>query len=338
MTIDFQILGAAGHDNALFVRIDSGQHLHRLLFDCGDNCLSALGIGEIQAIDHLLFSHLHMDHVGGFDSFFRLNYNRIVKPNMIWGPPETSAIMQHRFRGFLWNLENEGTWLVNDIYPDRVVESRFEARESFGELHPMGVRQVINPLIENDDYTITALQMDHRTPSMAYILRERPRLNIDTVKMSIMGLRPGAWIADVKDPKPGTPNQIELGGKKYETAWLRNELLFETPGKSLAYLTDFLLDDAAHRRLVAALRGVTIMVCESQYRSADMELARKNYHVTAIQAATLAKDAGVGQLVLFHLSERYRNYEWMEILHEARGVFPNTSYTKQWELDKVAQK
>ncbi|HVO42814.1 MAG TPA: MBL fold metallo-hydrolase, partial [Aggregatilineales bacterium] len=319
MTIDFQILGAAGRDNALFVRIDSGQHIDRLLFDCGDNCLSALSIAEIQAIDHLMFSHLHMDHVGGFDSFFRLTYNRTSKPNMIWGPPETSAIIQHRFRGFVWNIEVEGTWLLNDLYPDRVVQSRFEARELFAELHALGTRPFVNPVLDTPDYSVTALHMDHRTPSMAYIVREKPRLNLDTAKLAVMGLRPGAWIGQVKDHTPGAGGTIELGGKAYELDTLRQELLTETPGKSLAYLTDFLLNEPAHQRLATALKGCTIVVCESQYRQADLDLAQRNYHMTAIQAASLAKDAGIQQLVLFHLSDRYQTYEWMEMLHEARS-------------------
>jgi ribonuclease Z len=86
MSINFRVLGAAGSDNALFVQVDSGQAVERLLFDCGDGCLSQLSFGEIQAIDHLLFSHLHMDHVGGFDSFFRCTFDRNTKPNQIWGP------------------------------------------------------------------------------------------------------------------------------------------------------------------------------------------------------------------------------------------------------------
>ncbi|MGZ3675881.1 MAG: MBL fold metallo-hydrolase, partial [Ktedonobacterales bacterium] len=75
MSIDFHILGDPGRDNALFVRVQTGQALHRLLFDCGEGCLSALPVAEVQAVDHLCFSHLHMDHIGGFDSFFRVTYN-----------------------------------------------------------------------------------------------------------------------------------------------------------------------------------------------------------------------------------------------------------------------
>ena len=107
MSIVFRVLGQAGRDNALLVQVDSGQAVERLLFDCGEGCLSELSFAEVTSIDHLFFSHLHMDHVGGFDSFFRCTFNRDTRPNHIWGPPETARIMQHRFEGFLWNLHEQ---------------------------------------------------------------------------------------------------------------------------------------------------------------------------------------------------------------------------------------
>src|SRR5262245_59722772 len=133
MPLSFQVLGDTGRDNALLVNVDSGQAVTRLLFDCGDGCLWQLPFGRIQEIDHLFFSHLHMDHVGGFDTFFRCTYNRASKENHIWGPPITAEILQHRFRGFRWNLvaDATGAWHVHDLYPDRVVTFRFDLPEAF---------------------------------------------------------------------------------------------------------------------------------------------------------------------------------------------------------------
>ena len=82
VAITFQVLGQPGRDNALFVKVDTGQHLTRLLFDCGDGCPHALPFADVLATDHLFFSHLHMDHVGGFDAFFRANHNRDTRPNV----------------------------------------------------------------------------------------------------------------------------------------------------------------------------------------------------------------------------------------------------------------
>src|SRR4051794_15752958 len=122
MTISFQVLGDPGRDNALFVTVDTGQSVNRLLFDCGEGCLNAVPFSEVRQIDHLCFSHLHMDHVAGFDSFFRCTYDRTDRPNHIWGPPRTAEILHHRFQGFLWNLVDDRpvAWHVHDLHADRV--------------------------------------------------------------------------------------------------------------------------------------------------------------------------------------------------------------------------
>jgi ribonuclease Z len=113
---------------------------------------------------------------------------------------------------------------------------------------------------------------------------------------------------------------------------LQELLTTETAGDSIAYLTDFLLDDAAQDRLARALQGVGTVVCESQYRHADVELALRNGHMTATQAATLAKRADVERLVLFHLSDRYSRDEWRQLLAEAQAVFAATSFPSHWSL------
>lgn len=62
MTLAFEVLGLPAQDNALLVRVQTGRATHRLLLDCGAGCVSRLAVSEVQAIDHLLFTHLHMDH------------------------------------------------------------------------------------------------------------------------------------------------------------------------------------------------------------------------------------------------------------------------------------
>ena len=332
MSLSFQVLGGAGRDNALLVRVDSGQAVSRLLFDCGDGCLWDLPFGEVQMIDHLLFSHLHMDHVGGFDTFFRCTFNRTAKPNHVWGPPGTAAVLHHRFRGFLWNLHagQEASWRVHDLHGASVVSQRFELAEAFAQAHPEGERSYEGTFLEGPGFTVEALLMDHGTPSIAYVVREAPRVNIDTEKLAELGLRPGPWLQRVRGPRAEENETVDVGGLARRLAELQEALLVVTPGDSVAYLTDFRLDEAAQERLAEALRGVGAVVCESQYRAADEEQARRNYHMTATQAANLARRAGVGRLVLFHLSDRYRPEEWRALLAEAQAVFPATGYPEQW--------
>jgi ribonuclease Z len=337
MSITFRVLGQPGRDNALLLQIDSGQAVEYLLFDCGDGCLSELSLAEVQAIDHLFFSHLHMDHVGGFDSFFRCTFDRVTTPNQVWGPPGTARILQHRFQGFLWNLheQKEATWRVTDVHPREIHTVRFELREAFEERHDEGARQYDRIIWDEAGYTVEVVVLEHGTPSLGYIVREKPRCNIDTARLSALGLRPGPWLKQLKDSS-SRPDNLIIDGEMRSTDQLRSELLIETIGESVAYLTDFALDEPAINRLADTLSGCRTLVCEASYREADLELARKNFHMTTVLAATLARRAHVGQLVLFHLSSRYTREDWIEMLQEATTMFPETHLPTHWDLETGA--
>jgi ribonuclease Z len=334
MSLSFQVLGNAGRDNALLVTVDSGQAINRLLFDCGDGCLNDLPFAVVQTIDHLLFSHLHMDHIGGFDTFFRCTYNRTARLNHVWGPPGTGEIVHHRFQGFLWNLvaDQQATWEVHDLHPNQVSTHRYELAEAFRETHDVTPTPYDQRFLSGPGFTVEALLMDHGTPSVAYIVRETPRVNIETSRLAQLGLRPGPWLQRVRGPQAAEGETVTVDGGTRDLRELQDALLTVTAGESVAYLTDFLLDQEAMERLREALQGVTTVVCECQYRNADQELARKNYHMTTLQVATLAKRAAVGRLVLFHLSDRYQPEEWQAMLGEAQAIFGAATFPGHWQL------
>lgn len=337
MSLSYQVLGVAGHDNALLVQVDSGQSLERLLFDCGEGCLKDLSQYDIQAIDQLFFSHLHMDHIAGFDSYFRCNFNRETKPNQIWGPPQTSEIIQHRFRGYLWNLHTQmrGTWFVSDIGLDHIQTIRFELHEAFAVGHHVANSPSEQLIWDGSGATVECLTMDHRTPTLAYVVREKPRWNVDLSRVAELGLRPGPWLKLLKEALVSFELEtefLEIEGTRYSFRDLQQSLLVKTSGSSIAYLTDFLLDESSLPRLSEALRGCNVVVCESQYRHADLELAHRNYHMTTVLAATLARQAEIQELVLFHLSDRYPRPVWQEMLQEARAIFPQTNFPGHWKI------
>lgn len=335
MSLANLVLGEAGCDNALFLRLDSGKSLERLLFDCGENCASTLPFAEVSQMDHLFFSHFHMDHVAGFDSFFRCTYDRLTKPNHIWGPPGTAQILQHRFQGFLWNLQAgaPGEWRVSEIHESEIHTTRFDLGEAFRVKHHESVRPYQDMVWSGAGGTVKAFPMDHKTVSLAYLIEEHPRRNVDTSKLAALGLKPGPWLKQLKDA-PTIPDAppILIDGRPHEIKALQEAVMTESKGESTAYLTDFLLDDTAMERLAKALHGCQTIICEGQYRHADFELARKNYHMTTTQAAELARRAGAGKLILFHVSDRYNRAEWLEMLREAREVFPATQYPEPWVL------
>jgi ribonuclease Z len=334
MSLQFRILGSPGGDNALLVRIETGQAVVRLLFDCGAGCLDELTVAEIQSIDHLLFSHLHMDHLAGFDTFFRLNYDRGAKPHRIWGPPETGRILHHRFRGFIWNRyhDQSASWKVYDVYPDHIVGYRFELQEAFAIAHDAPQQPISGGVIlDEDHFTVQTATMDHLIPSMAYLISEKPRQNIDQSRLAAIGIKPGPWLQAVKDVsrRQGT---ITIDNRPYPLPELRESLLVESGGDTIAYLTDFRLDEKAMSTLVPWLSGCRTIVCESCYRHADLALADRQHHMTARQAAELARRAGSEQLILIHLSDRYSPDEQLKLLAEARQIFPQTRFSEHWGL------
>jgi ribonuclease Z len=273
-----------------------------------------------------------MDHVAGFDSFFRCLYNRTSKPNRIWGPPGTAEILQHRFRGYWWNLVADQTanWHVTDIHVSHTENHRFELADAFSTCdvgHPEEWNQQI---YGNDEYTIHAIQLRHHGTTIGYRVNELPRTNINIAKVKTIGLAPGPWMQSLKDfSQIGT---LEIDGKTWSLDHLRDELLVETAGDSIAYLTDFLLDTPTIAQLVPWLSGCQTVVCESQYRQEDGDLAEQNHHSTTAQVSSLAAAAGIGELVLFHLSDRYARSEWLEMLDQCRLNFANTRFPDHWKM------
>ena len=335
MPITHQVLGQPGRDNALFVKVDTGQQITRLLFDCGDGCPHALPFADVLAVDHLFFSHLHMDHVGGFDAFFRANHNRESKPNVVWGPAGSAEILQHRFRGFLWNLVGGASavgWHVHEVHPGEVRSIRFELPEAFATAHDGGSRPWDGVILDGPGFTVEAHLMDHGTPSVAYVVREPERVNVNPDRLGAMHLPPGPWVRRLRGERAAPGETVTLGETTYSLAALQDELLVVTPGDSVAYLTDFRMDAAARGYLGERLRGVNTVVCECQYRTADRELAERNMHMAADEVASVAAAAGVGRLVLFHVSDRYQPDGWRELLAEARAIFPNTSFPEGWAV------
>jgi ribonuclease Z len=333
--IQHQVLGEPGRDNVLLARVWTGQAMHRLLFDCGEGCLSALSVAEIRAIDALFFSHLHIDHVAGFDSFLRLNFARPDAPVLIYGPAGTTRAIHHRLRGVTWNLiaGQPGEFRVTDVLADRLVATRFLTAEAFEQAHPAGEAPFEGLVFESEGLTVEAGIMDHGIPCLAYAVRERPRFNVDVAVLAGMKLTPGRWIQGLKDPQRGDEEDVVTDAGRQRLVELRRRLLVHTPGSCLAYLTDFGLDDVAGQELREMLKGCEVIVGEARYKDADADLARRHRHFTGSAMGRLAAAIGARKLVLFHRSDRYTRGDWMGLLAEVREVFPAAAFPSQWGLE-----
>lgn len=327
--LKIQVLGQPAEDNALYVQADSGQGITRLLLDCGAGTVGQLAFADIQQIDHLLLSHLHIDHISGFDDFFRVNFDRQNKENHIWGPPETARILGHRFQGFWWNhaADHHASWLVHEVGAESVQTFRFEAREAFAHAYAVGSQARRSPLIQTPQLSVEAVDLQHHGPSLGFILREPERVNINPSRLAALGLKGGAWLSQLKAEATG---DIQIGEQLWDADDLRQKLTDVQQGDSAAYLTDFLLSEAELERLAPLLAGVKVLYLEAQYAPEDLELATKNHHTTVQQGATLAQRAGASELRLLHLSRRYAEADWRRMLEAAQAMFPATTFAEGW--------
>jgi ribonuclease Z len=68
--------------------------------------------------------------------------------------------------------------------------------------------------------------------------------------------------------------------------------------------------------------------------SVEADLAQAYGHLTATQAAQLAREAGVQQLILTHVSRRYPE---RDVLAEARTVFPETVVARDFDHFRISK-
>lgn len=332
MSIDYRVLGEPYHDNALYIEIKPGQSVHRLLFDCGENCLDTVRPADIMAIDHLCFSHFHLDHVAGFDRFIRMNYNRETKPVRIWGPVNAPELIRHRLQSITWDrVENSpGEWVIAGVSEEQIRMHSLYTRDEFSKIHRREDLPAKSTIYSSEDYSIDATILSHRSPSVAYRVTESSEFVIDKTGMDEMGLPGGPWAAQVKDFSVEAGAEVQIGDRSYTIGELRDKLLTEEQGQSIAYATDYVQDPATIDALTEMIRGCNVFVSEATYNSRDADLAAKHYHMTAGQAAAIARDAEVDELVLLHFSKRYQEAGYESILADARKIFPETTIPMQW--------
>jgi ribonuclease Z len=151
---------------------------------------------------------------------------------------------------------------------------------------------------------VVAAHLEHRVTTVGYRLEEPDGIRLDGEALAAAGIR-GQDVARLLDE-----GRFDTGRR----VWAVEELTRPRPGQSMAFVMDTRLCDAA----VALAAGVDLLVCESTYLDAEADLARRHFHLTARQAAWLAREAGARTLVLTHFSQRHPDSE--AFAAEAREV------------------
>lgn len=165
---------------------------------------------------------------------------------------------------------------------------------------------------EDDKIQIFAKRLDHSVETFGYRLNERDSITMLPEKLEAAGIR-GRAIGELQ--RKGV---VEIDGKQ----WRAEDFSLPKKGQIVAFVMDTRFCPAA----IELARGADMLICESTYLNSEAREARENGHMTASQAATIAKEAGVRQLVLTHFSQRYTSTQ--PFVDEARAIFPESLAAK----------
>lgn len=158
------------------------------------------------------------------------------------------------------------------------------------------------------EFKLTALSLDHGVPCYGYRIEEETKVRMDPAALARLGLS-GPAVGEL-----ARKGSIMVGS----TPVTLEEVSHTEPGQSFAFVMDTRICDNAFE----LAKGVDLLICESTYLHRDAKMAKDNGHMTATQAATIAKEAGAGRLLLSHFSQRYPRAQ--EFQDEAGAIFENT--------------
>lgn len=318
MQIQARLGGGKFGDPSLFLHLIDRKR--GILFDCGLNHLSH---AHLRTVTDLCISHTHIDHFIGFDTLLRLNLAE-RKTLHVYGPPGIQRNVAGKLRAYTWNIcQNLAlTIVVHEILPDQVRVTTLESHLGFKVTHsataPHG-----DHLIDEADFTIDYLELDHKTPSFSYAFRERDQFNVQKDVLAAMELPPGPWISRLKARAhhPETFDEmLDVDGAAHRVGDLVERLLTRKRGRKISYLTDFLCTDAAVERIAHFACESDLLFCESAFSDRDRDKARRTHHLTAGDAGRLARISRARKLILFHISKRYQDIA--PLLQEAQAEFP----------------
>jgi ribonuclease Z len=304
-----------------------------LLFDLGD--LRALAPRKILRVSDVFISHAHMDHFFGFDWLFRVCLGR-ERRMRIYGPPGFIAQVEGKLAAYTWNLvaryDTDFTLDTTEVHPGGSARrARFRCRNAFQREDESALTIDDGILLDEPAFRVRCRLLDHGTPCLGFALEEKQHVNVWKDRLDALGFPTGTWLRELKQAVlAGQPDatsfrvwwkaQGVLHEKFLPLGELRQRALEIVPGQKIAYITDvaYHADNAA--RITALAAGVDLLFIETPFLAADAERAARKYHLTARQAGTLARAAGVKTVIPFHFSPRYNDRE-PELRDEIAAAF-----------------
>ncbi len=281
---------------ALIVKHDE----YRFLVDCGEGTQRQIlqsGAG-FRHLTRVLLTHGHLDHILGLGG--------LLSTFLRW-----EAIEELEIFGGRSTLDR-----VHDLLYGVVLRGNQPPM-------PLQLREVQSgAFFEASDFSISAFPVTHRGPDcLGYTFEEKARRPFLAAKADELGV-------------PFGPERRELVEGK--TLSLPNGRTV-TPEDVLGPLQKgvklvVIGDTGTTENLVEPCRDADALVIESTYLNDAANMAHDFSHLTAQEAAELATRANVKQLILTHISRRYRE---KDVHKEAAAIHPNVSVARDFDVFQV---
>jgi len=264
---------------------------NNLLFDCGEGTQRQMLLAglSIQKIQNIFISHIHADHLLGLAGIIQtMNFNGRTTELNVYGPKEMKKYLNFFKK---WD------------YVDFTFDIKFHELKQ-------GV------VLDNNDFTIKAIKLSHGIPCYGFIFEEKVEVNIDKSKIKKYGLKESPLIKELKEK-----GKINFNGK---TIYLKNVSKQRRKPKKISII----LDTKPFEGIIKEVEKSNILICESTHSEELKEKSHEYGHMTAKDAARIAKKAGVEKLILTHFSSRYK--ETTKLEKEAKEIFKKTIAAKDF--------
>ena len=264
------------------------------MIDCGEGAQLQLRRSKLKftRLNHIFISHLHGDHcfglMGLISTFGLLGRTATLH---IYAHEELERLLQPQLEFFCKGMTYE---------------------VKFHHIDPTKAEMIY----EDRSVSVTTIPLRHRIPSCGFLFQEKKTPNhiirdmIDFYQIPVFELNRIKNGADYVCPD-GT---IVPNGR------------LTTPSaspRSYAYCSDTVYQ----RNILSQIKGVDLLFHEATFMHEDAARAKETFHTTTLQAAEIARDAEVKQLVIGHFSARYENEALL--LEETQSLFPNTLLAKE---------